>query len=509
MRHWTVLAIAILASGCIQAPIVQEASLGAKDMVAEASLLPGELPVVAQATFTEGQDAGDPSARTFNLTYHGVQAVFDEFGRPVPAYVFRYPIVVTEGDGTLLSPSRKAEHLMEFDFERATGRFVSQADLADGARAFRESGLLSPVATPFLSFMAVLAAGPNATKSLAGDVPFLDGTAYNATVLPWTSARLLPGGCLMWALEEHSTALKKPWTTSGTGPYDLESGPIVSCFDDGPIPLWIKDNQTGMTWQRESPGFDLPPLAGTLLPPPVYTKAPWTAVPSPIPAVPSTLGPPSQHKGDWADQEAIVVAAISTDPRFIAYRNQSGATYLALGFLHLPVKNDLEVLGIPIIHPPAGFQQEDALAFIGDDRSATATVLVRNGTQEQADQQVVYGFSDQPTSGEVWPATRLPLLVPAGAAAAQLKQILPLGDGQVWFGSQPVSTQLGPRPWVFWAIWTPCTDTRDGSFSMIDAQRGSSWGTSTLKAGSQVCEIFQPSEISKGFPSVFVHPLHQ
>lgn len=332
-----VIAFALLLSGCA-ATVPAPTTLSLPEP-SEVVLIPGDRPAIATAVFHEtadeayvarpdvtGAHAWEP--RDVPLTFHGIHPVYDEWGRPVPAFVFRYEPMELFYDEITFGPSgvQISGHYEavaeEYAFDATDGRFLGPVFLDYEFRYFSipqyRDALVWGFDRPLMLFMMM-----HAQQGRLGErVPI--GPQEFASLQPYTGWMPFSGECTAYQLrlDDESFAADPP---SSDDVMDL------ACFDEGSsIPLWAWQGtqaKGGVGYQRLDAAFVLPPVAGAPLAPMTYDALEF--VPGPDVGVGKPIHtPPTSGGSDWADNLAQRVVGLYTDPNFLTYAAQQGDLYL-------------------------------------------------------------------------------------------------------------------------------------------------------------------------------------
>ncbi len=401
----------------------------------EAAVIVPERPVEATTTWHEApsdqafdlqsiQGAKTWAPRDVNLTYHGIQPVYDEWGRPVAAHVFRYRPMRLVFDSIEFGPSglnAKGHYeasYVEYAFDASDGRYLGPVSLPDTARGFNDPDYRDPFVGGFESslflFMALKVAGPDLRP-----IPLPGGNITFTAV----DDHPLPGECRSILVKEVSDApsLVPSNTTSKA---NRDPPRVLVCARDGTLlPLWTWDgNQTRhIVYTRLGPSFALQPDEGKPLPPLMYEKKPWQEVPGvltapvplPLPLLTPALAPASTSPTDYAGLLQARQKALYLSPDYIKYNVKHPRLWLMQGFTGFPVLSPIPLTG-PL---PLGFDEESWIFDSSGMGEFWGFVATRFGSgPEDPDQHVAergsdfdiapYGFPDPdhyplPAIGEV------------------------------------------------------------------------------------------------------------
>lgn len=271
-------------------------------------------------------------ARDVPLSFHGIQEVYDEWGRAIPAFVFRYRPMQLEIDSVefLNNEVEITGHYepayLEYAFDASDGRFLGPLDIDGTFRYFSapasRDALVWGLEGPLFLFMTAYVQGDR----LGEPVPI--GDDLNLSLQPYDGWRPFDGDCQAYnAIVESSESRDAN---------DEEDEPylMLVCLDDrSPIARWAwagQQDKGGVGYQRLGDGIALPPLTGTPLPPAPHVAVPFE--PGPVPLLGDfnpVHSPASDGGGDWADLMAQRLIGLYTDPDFVAYAADKPWLYLS------------------------------------------------------------------------------------------------------------------------------------------------------------------------------------
>lgn len=488
------MGLALLLAGCSgPTPSALQAPPGTDlDGTGGLDLIPGERAVAASFTYREAS-AGSSNPffsepgwepRDVEVTYHGIQEVHDEFARPTQAFVFRVPeMVVVSGSGlagTGLGQSVSRDvHVIEYHFERSDGRLIGTIDLTAGQRSFSDPSLRHPVASPAVFFMAVKALEGNMSRTFT-----VDRLGEESLVMhldPYDGEPAFPGDCTMWEASFH-------WESTGPGGVGGEDAEgadrIQICLDDEQVvPLWLRraaegESGEGYTLQRMTAPFALPPYAGTVLPPVVYERKPWTPAMGLLPLGDPILVPPHEDGGTWAKALGDRAAALQLEPIYRQYRQSADEVYMRIGVAGVSSAPFVRVLNVTVPFAP---ESEQSSLFILSDGAhgylGRVSSVVGDAEDPDVHRPVPPGtmFDDDEAD-----ATHLPLLVGDASLEGQLAPFVP-PDVDAWAFTR---FSFDNDDWPLYMLGQSCTAERDGWALHLAADTGAAWTLQRTVAGS-------------------------
>ena len=438
----------------------------------EAAIVPGERPVSATTVWheevtespkddvamaSEGfilENSWEP--RDAELTYHGVQEVFDEWGRPVPAHVYRYPqmsIVVTKtellDDFSLQITARYEPTMLEFAFDAADGRFLGTSDIPERVHGYDDVRYPSPYAYGYSAELLL----PIAFQAFGGDLSRRVPTGLGTLWYEPSERRPLEGDCQPYEARYDYHDWYEAWMTEGEEDPVAEVLPEeeqvdIVCLQDGGEPLWVyMGNQSDhITLQRVGPAMATPRLEGTPLAPEAIAARPMEELPMLLGLAKPVLVPPSAYPGDWADQVRPVVAALPTSPDYLQWQLDREPIHLADATLGWPFFGGLLPL-TPVIPGDLVFDRT-AWIMVGDGQDMYwGFVDSRYGDAEDPDIHVSRrgsAFDDYPTS--------MRDSVAIGEAQARWEQHVPAAPRSLSYSTFP---EFGDAPPEFWDYLAP------------------------------------------------------
>ncbi len=286
---------------------------------------PGES--IMDNPWVQGAESWEP--REVELTYHGIQPVFDVWQRPVPAHVFRYrpmELVVTDvqiNGGELELQGKYEETLIEYAFDARDGNFMGRLNLDREVRGFYDPENRHPITwrytRPLLLFMAVHLLDGDPTS---GTIPIHHwyGQFQEESGEPPLPAK----GCTVYRF-----TLVDP----DAPPLDPDAADLsrtLICLESGklmPKWAWSGTPDDAISFQRLGPSFEIAPLVGEPEPPHQFPTEPWHVL-NPLPGITATHLPPSGADGDWASQLHDRMAALYLNPSFLLYTQKHESLYL-------------------------------------------------------------------------------------------------------------------------------------------------------------------------------------
>lgn len=466
-----------------------------RETIASVSLHEEIDPAAADLPFADGDSGWEP--RDVELTYHGIQLVLDEFGRSVPAFVFRYPLMVfvedkvTFGtDGVDIDGHYEA-HDVEFAFDRADGRFMGYTDLDAGFRWFVPPEYRQPFGD-ILYAMAIKVLGGDFSKEIY--LTEFDGHKFYARFVPFDEFRPLPGDCKMWELDVRAEPpMPEPVVEEPVLPG--EEGHSLMCLEKKAVfPLWTwSGSQADGSYrlQRRSPEPTLPDFKGEILAPVDYERRPWEPHSGLLPIPDPVLVPPSDNAGDWAGRLGARIEALFFDPKFIQWRLGAGDVYTDFALYGMEPFL-LGLPGLPLVTGPIGFDSS-ALIFVGDGKKEHLHMVhSREGSVEEPDLHLadpLLAFDSEAIFSEGLPADRLPALPSAFALEGQLAPLLPERAREVVFALlfAPADDQWPEILVAVWGISDPCTTSREGFATALEGIEGYASYARRLPAGGDEC----------------------
>lgn len=318
------------------------------------SLIPADRPVVANVTVHEDPESGSMDVasvagadtwepRDVELTYHGLAETYDEWGRLVPAHVFRYEpmrLVVDDievGPGGVSASGHYEPTPTEYYFDAADGRYMGRADLDREVRNFASPDTRHPFTWgyegPYFLFMMTYFLEGDLDQAVQFEGP--DRT-YNHTLEPYDGERPMAGDCAMRELVVDD-GRDEPVDPDEADP--LEERRTIVCFD-GFLPLWTwSGSEAGgaMRMARDGPPFTVPGPVGEVLAPHEHARAPMDRIDPPLglPVAP-TYVPPSRASVDWAHPFAPRAEAMYRSPGYLEYAARHDELYLQHGITGWP-----------------------------------------------------------------------------------------------------------------------------------------------------------------------------
>lgn len=515
LRSGPLLAVLLLMVAGCAAPLDEApptlAPASAVDGTQEATAIPGDRPIVASMRMHEEFEMGslspqallDPDAkgyepRDFDVTYHGVQEIYDEFARPVKAFVYRstemvYIQQVSFGVNGFSFQGHWEEHAFEYAFDASDGRSLGVTDLTDQVRAFEDPQHRHPYASLHVLFMTFHALGEERSREVAardyeGSTFFYRFEPVNDEPAP------LPGDCGMWRM---AGRIDPPLQTEfgevheDASPFGLN---VTACLETGrEVPLWVFGDLGDSEYrlQRISEPVVLPPLQGEPLPAVSYETASWgsTATLALVPGQDALAMrvPPTSPDGTWGRAVADRAAAFHLNPTYIQYRQGSDMPYPGIAWVGLPsssisVGNITIPLGAPVMDSSSLFIVTDGKEqFVG-------TVHSREGSAEEPDVHVAdpLAFTSDDYFGS-WPADRLPALVLDGPMQGQLDPLLPVAPTQLLF----FASAFGADDSTMDIVWMPvqdCTPQDDGFVAAVNGLTGALVAVAIEPADPQTCD---------------------
>lgn len=350
-----VLASFLLLAGCVQ-PAAEERSRAWDAQAGEGAAAAGDLGspslvveerATAQSVVFHEEVRGEPfkpfddgirmegrwEPREATFSFHGVHNTFDEWGRAVPAFVFRYEpmdLVLDSLDFTSDGIEGEAHwepSITEYLFDAADGRYMGSVDVGSSTRVFSEPEPRSPL--PYTGYPAlallVMAIQVQGTADMAvrgGSVSFM----------PADNDRPVAGECSVYRLEFQQEGA----AGDGREEDDEDSRALVCLGADSPLPVWtfMGDDKDAVVMRRDPAPFALPDVAGEVLAPLELPRLPWQELPS-LPGLEPVLVPPSGGS-DWSATLAERVEALQQSPDFARYQAVEGRTYTSMAWSGLP-----------------------------------------------------------------------------------------------------------------------------------------------------------------------------
>jgi hypothetical protein len=316
-----------------------------------AVIVPGDRPVVASAIFREDPDQGvfdldfvdgatTWEARDVELTYHGIHQGWDEWGRSIPVFVFRYMPMVLEIDeieitatGVELSGQWRP-HLVEYLFDAADGRFIGAVDLDAEVRNFIDPSQRHALTWSYTSTLFLFMQW----KALGGVPGSFEAFGMTYAMERYDGEPPVAGNCDAYQLVRVEPPPKGNRTT------------LVCLEKSSQVPLWAYSGQAdeGMLFQRQGQGFGLPPFEGAALSPHVFDTAPWDTV-AVEPQKPVHVAP-AARRGDWAYELQERTRALYLQPEFMVYNLRHDDVYLFDAMTGWPPHTPLSLLDL--VNPP-------------------------------------------------------------------------------------------------------------------------------------------------------------
>jgi hypothetical protein len=329
----------------------------------------------------------DSWSRDVPLESFGVQAVLDEWGRPVPAYVYRYSPVGGNFTGYPTAAKMQAQpsgeaRAIEYHFAAADGRLLSVTDPASTRTRFADPRLPLPWVSGYeahLLFAVTFAAR-------GGDFSAPLQLAFDTLVIQPSENRPLPGDCRV--LEVTSGSGDAP------GPLAPEDVSRLVCVQDDGSPLWayfgFEGDSLALTRQSAPP---IPPiLFGDVKPQPDHPRDGWQETSLSLGVAPPILMPASSYPGDWANALREVARAVDTFPTYSSWAGEQSGSFLAQAFRHEPASATF----LPGL-PPFGPLDWRSFAFVATDSGVWgASIQSRYADPEGADVHIsdIGGASD-------------------------------------------------------------------------------------------------------------------
>jgi hypothetical protein len=371
--RFVVLASLLLLAGCVQ-PAAEERGRAWDAQTGEEAAAPGnaaatlvveERATTASVTFRE-EVRGEPfkpfdddirmegrwEPRDAAFSFHGVHAAFDEWGRSVPAFVFRYEpmrLVYDEikvGSDGVRGKAHWEPGLEEYLFDAADGRFMGTVDVEGSVRVFAQPEPRSPMPLAGYPSLALLAMAVQAQGT--ADIPVPGGVV---SFTPADADRPVAGECDVWRLEFRAEDGEDRRRAK-----DGDARALVCLAADSPLPLWTFSgtDEEAVVLRRDPGPFTLPDVAGEALAPLERPRQPWRELPS-LPTLDPVLVPPSGGD-DWSAALAERVAALQGSPGFARYQAMNGRTYTSMAWAGIP----FDATFLPALGPLAGSYDESA-----------------------------------------------------------------------------------------------------------------------------------------------------
>lgn len=514
---WHPYAIALalsapLLAGCLVEP--DDRALPSAVDAAPVVVLPGERPVASAATWHEEVKRTTPAEvddgfviennwepRDVDLTYHGVQPVYDEWGRTVPAHIFRYqPMTLVITDVEFLNDfadvritARYEPTSVEHAFAQSDARYLGEVELEHQVRVFEDYRWPNPFSWGYegslLLPMAYLFLGGDLDKPVVG--PFGNTTFNQTTVRP------LAGDCTPYEFEFTPAPWFQAWIDSegGDEPADdaapEEEQHEIVCLQDEAAPLWVYSGNASdhLRIERKSPALATPRLAGTPLDPVTMSTYSFEELPMLLGLANPVDVPPSAYPGDWADLVRPVVQGAGTNLDYVQWQLQRDPIHLTdiyKAFPYFGAGLVPSLLGVSDI----GFEKT-SWVMLGDGTDMFwAFVDSRYAGPEDPDihiSQQGFAFDDHPTHPQP--------LVASGEVQAIWETQLPVDPGLLLYSSFPDLSGDLPPEYVdyvtpFLTSWTGleyCFEDKDGgrygSFSAFNGQMNSMGAQTSTENG--------------------------
>ncbi|MES2154249.1 MAG: hypothetical protein V4510_03860 [bacterium] len=514
MKSWAVLLVALVAAGCMQsATPAHDASAPTRvDRTDLVTVFPQGRTDVAAVSFHSyfgWNPSGSPFNHPrpppldFNLTYNGIQLVYDEYGRSLPAYVYNTVdwIWVSDGNGDPLHDTGKYElQHYEYHFDIADGHLIGVVDPDVAFHVLLPPFVHLPIADPSTIFMAIHAVHGDLTKEIA--IISIDGiTEYLGFQPAKTTFRPLTGDCALWEFrlridpEPQSTPVKIPPTEGKVKHYHT-----LFCLESGSLfPLWFwsgSEEDGGDAVVRTSQAVLPPPLEGTVLPPLRYENATWTEVSAPAPLdalVGPTLVPPSGAPDDWPGMMADRVKALYLSPDYLTFRKDSAEPWTRFVLMDLPFQDTgITVLGIPIPPRNTPLSYDNMTLFLSMDTGTQShyhEVYTHHGPPEQGDTHraaLEGGTSLSDTDVTAKDVPKMPtgkdLMDHLGVFVA------PGPTGSIYFFMSPYDGPKGREWFAEWLTTRPCWGNLPGTLLFLDALDGYVYSVERFAPGSETCQ---------------------
>lgn len=463
---------ALLAAGCnTPPPDPGLSSSDALDLTQPLDLFTSERPTVASIRWEEQVDrearvgyfGSNPEGwlREFEVTYHGIQLVYDEFARPTKAFVFRTAEMVPSPKG---AEGEFEKRVFEVHFETTDGRLLGVVDLATRVHAFQDPDFRHPYVFRSLLFMAFKFLGEGRGREVA--LWGTNGSLHWARFEPYQGERPLPGDCQMWVLR--SRLEDKPGASS------LVAGSFetVACLPQGSlVPIWIVSGEKGHQDRLRllSEPLAMPALEGSVRLPIVYDLQPWAPSEAVLPGIVPLLVPPRGASGTWAHEVGDRATALQASPGYAIQTRDGGERFVRLAWIGtgIPSVGLLGLVRVPLGLPT--FDQGSLFSVTDGDEGFFARVHTRPGTAEQPD--LHWGDPQMTPYDEFEPqgkVAELPALVTDAELQGQFDAFIP----DDWDALSFSSTVLNGKAFVNWSVAAECEPGIGGLKVTIDARRG-------------------------------------
>ena len=502
---------AALLAGCaapvapIEAP-AQQTGATADPAAAAPALVPEARSTVSSVMFREHVDAALADVeftesrevlpdREVAVHYAGIHEVLDEFGRAVPAYVFRYDdqVFVMDSFDHRSGPRGHFEpHETEFAFDLADGRFLGPTDLKEGTRAFAPPGMRMPIAGGAFAFM-YFHVHPDPTA----EVLLWEGEQQRVLLrYEPVDDHPLPGDC-----QSYQAKLRVEPEVDGPTPRpagDKERARSLVCIEAGGAPLWTwhGTSRAFASTQRLGAPFSLPPLSGAALEPVTYAKEAWEPVGGLAGVADATLSPPSGG-ADWAAAVALRAEAAYLDPGYAAYRTQAGKVAVSTAYMDMPGQTTIVINDMELPTLPVGVGHDSLLEVTDGERTRLEMFMRTRGAPTDGQLVPMPSSVDYSDGHRSDAASDLPT---ARAVQDQLAALLPAGEGATIFHHLAFEEAGMEHEMAYWVHYSACGD-QGGALAFIDAQGGHAVFAASFRPDSEYCKAMKAGRLSLQAPS--------
>lgn len=462
------------------------------------TIFPGDRPISATSVWHEEVHDATPEPvddgfilenswepRDVDLTYHGVQPVYDEWGREVPAHIFRYePMELTITDIEFLSDfsdvritARYEAGRSEFAFDQADGHFLGYLDLKHQVRVFEDARWPTPLAVGYEADLLI----PLAYLYLGGDISTPIPGPLGDTFLNRTDLKPLDGDCTAYEIEFTPAPWYQRWVDEQRRgepevPVPEEEYHNLVCLQGEGAPLWVYLGNTTdhLSLTRVSGRLPTPRLQGDVLPPRVVETQPFQSIDLLLGLAAPIRVPPSGYPGDWADIVRPVVSGVGTNVEYLQWQLEREGLFLA------DIMKAFPYFGAPIIPllpvDPLAFEETSWVMVADGDAMFWAFVDSKYGGPEDPDLHMSrngFAFDDYPTK-------EVPI-VAAGDVQAAWENLVPPDPAVLSYSSFPdVLDDFPPEyreylaPFLTsWSALEYCWEVRDdGRYADFSATNG-------------------------------------
>lgn len=482
--------VTLLLAGCATPPPAPGSlEIGRLDLTQPLDLFTIERPAVASMRWHEEVDrearigyfGSNPEGwvREFDVTYHGVQAVYDEFARPTEAFVFRTTEMVPAFGGAQVE-GQFEQRAFEVHFEASDGRLLGVVDLATRVHEFQDPDFRQPYVFRSLLFMAFQFLGDDRGREIA--LGGMNGSLHWARFEPYEGDRPLPGDCDMWMLR--SRLEDKPGASS------IIAGAFrsIACLPPGSlVPIWVVSGEEGRSDRLRLIGdpFVMPELKGMARPPVTYDVQPWTPSADAPPGVAPLYLPPRGASGTWAHEVADRAVALQRSAGYAAEARDGDGRFVRLAWVGtgIPEAGLLGLITVPLGLPT--FDEGTMLFVTEGDQGFLGRVHTRAGTSEQPDlhwgDPLTTPYDEFEPQGDV---ARLPDLVTDAELQGQLDVFAPDDWDTLYFSSTILNR------WLFVA----------GSWRQNASPASAGWKSASMHAGGMPIGSMSTPRIVRMWP---------